>query len=198
MGWVHCVPAVLSGGEYRQMVAAVAQPEVESGFAGVDIMVDLLGYHRHMGRLVELVASASVFMCVVVFESELRIVGSAQECAGSECLCLQLCHFGESVVVVVVSVAIAALAINEYSGLVVVGHYRGVDGSVVVHSARGANRSECMSYSGRVGQGVLCNDIYCAAHGRRAEEGRASAAHHLDPLNHVGRYLLQAVYSGEG
>ena len=116
-------------------------------------MVDLLGYHRHMGRLVELVASASVFMCVVVFESELRIVGSAQECAGSECLCLQLCHFGESVVVVVVSVAIAALAINEYSGLVVVGHYRGVDGSVVVHSARGANRSECMSYSGRVGQG---------------------------------------------
>ena len=119
------------------MVAAVAQPEVESGFAGVDIMVDLLGYHRHMGRLVELVASASVFMCVVVFGVSFESSVVRRNVRAPVSVSSAACHFGESVVVVVVSVAIAALAINEYSGLVVVGHYRGVDGSVVVHSARG-------------------------------------------------------------
>lgn len=117
---------VLGCGEERQMVAAVAQPEVVCGLAGMYVMVGLLGNHGHMGRHVEAVAAAAVFMGVVVFHGELADVGGAEKASRAQGLGLQLRHLGEAVAVMVVSVAVAALAVDEQTGQAVVGHHRGV------------------------------------------------------------------------
>ncbi len=163
---VALTSGVLAGGEHRQVVAAVAQPEVEGGFSGVDVVVGLFGYHRHMGRKLEIVASAAVFVGIVIFDGELADVGSAEEAACSECLCLELCHFGESVAVVVISVAAAALSVDEEPRKAVVGDHRCVEGGVVVKRSRGADRRQLVRYLCGVGHRIFGDDVDGASYGR--------------------------------
>ncbi len=87
------------------MVGTAFRPKVERCFPSVDVVVDLFCNHGIVGRAVETVASAAVFMGAMIFYGELGVVGSAQESPGSHGLGLELCNFGESVAVVVVAVA---------------------------------------------------------------------------------------------
>lgn len=50
------------------MITAVSGPYVKSGFNGMDVMVSLLRDHGHMGRLVQIVAAATVLTRVVVLK----------------------------------------------------------------------------------------------------------------------------------
>ncbi len=157
---------VLGGGEHRQMVAVVAQPQVVRGLARMYVVVGLLGNHGHVGRHFQLVASAAVFMCVVVLHGELADVGGTEKAAGSQGLGFQLGHLGESVAVVVIAVAVAALTVNEKSGQTVVGHHRSVEGGVVVESARRTYGGKLMRHLCRVYHRVFGNDVDGAANSR--------------------------------
>ena len=55
-----------------------------------------------------------------------------------------------------------------------------------------------MRHLRRIARRLLRNDVDRAADGRRPEQRRAAAAQHLDPLDHVGRDLFQAVYARQG
>ena len=55
-----------------------------------------------------------------------------------------------------------------------------------------------MGNLGRVAHRFLRDDIDRTGDSGRAEQGRASSAHHLYPLDHICRDLLQAIYAGQG
>ena len=97
----------------------------------------------------------------------------------------------------VVAVAVTALAVDKRPGLVVVGHHGGVQGRVVVESAGRTDGGKRMGNLGRIAHRVLGYDVDRAPDSRGTEQRRASAAHHLDALNHVGGNLLQTVDAGK-
>ena len=55
-----------------------------------------------------------------------------------------------------------------------------------------------MRQLGRTARRLLGDDVDRAADGRRPEKRRTAAAQHLDPLDHVGRNLLQSVDARQG
>ena len=94
----------------------------------------------------------------------------------------------------VVRGAVAALPEDVDARLLVVRHERGVQRRVVVGAAA-ADERQRVGYLGGVARRLLGDDVDGAGDGGRAEQRRASAAHHLYPLDHVGRDLLQAVHA---
>ena len=102
----------------------------------MDIVVGLFGYHGHVSRFVEVVTASSVFMCVMIFERQTRYFRWAQECACADGLRFELRHFGESIVIVVIAVAVSRLTEDEDAGLIVVGNNRRIHCGVVVECAR--------------------------------------------------------------
>lgn len=146
---VVALPAGRLGcGENAEMVVARLRPEVESSLAGVDIVVDLLGNHRHVGRFVELVAAAAILVGVVIFDCEFGLVGSADVGTGAEGLRLEGGYLGEAVIVVVVAVAVAALAEEEHAGALVSGDYGCVERGVIVECSGDAYGSERVGHFG--------------------------------------------------
>ena len=112
------------------------------------VMVHFLGYHRLVGRLVEIVASAAVFVGVVVFYGELGVVRCPEERAGADGLAVEFGYFGEAVAVVVVAVARAALSVDEGACLIVVGDHRGIDRGVIVERSGRSYEGELMGKRG--------------------------------------------------
>ena len=49
-----------------------------------------------------------------------------------------------------------------------------------------------------ISQGLLRDDINCPGDSGRAEQCRSPSSHHLYPLDHIRRDLLQAIYAGQG
>ena len=111
-------------------------------------MVYFLGYHGLVGRLVEIVASAAVFVGVMVFHGELCVGRCPEKRAGAYGLAVEFSYLGEAVAIVVVAVARAALSVDEGACLVVVGHHRGIDRGVVVERSRGPYEGELVGKRG--------------------------------------------------
>ncbi len=55
-----------------------------------------------------------------------------------------------------------------------------------------------MRHLRRIARRLTGDDVDRAADGRRPVQRRAAAAQHLDPLDHIGRNLFQAVYARQG
>ena len=49
-----------------------------------------------------------------------------------------------------------------------------------------------------ISQGLLRDDINCPGDSGRAEQCRSPSSHHLYPLDHIRRDLLQAIYASQG
>src|SRR5690554_258927 len=68
---------------------------------------------------------------------------------------------------------------------------------IVVGSAA-ADHVGYVAYRNGVVFRLFRDDVDGSGYGIRPEKGRSSTTHHLYPLDHVGRYLFNAVYSGQG
>ncbi len=126
---------VLQGDKGVEMAVVLFVPEIKGGLAPVDVVVCLLGHHRFVRGQVEIVAAAAVFFGSVPVEGEAVLIVGAQGSAGTEGCGAQVGDFGETVAVVVVAVARAALAIHGEAEVGVAAHYRRVECSVVFKSA---------------------------------------------------------------
>ena len=177
------------------MVAAVAHPHVVCGLGRMDVVVGLLSHHRHMRRLIGIVSTATVLVCIVVFKCQARRVAGAHESSRPYGLALQKGYLGIAVGVVVISVAVTALSIHHDTGVALVGHHRGVHRGVVVQTAENPHRSECMRYLRGVRLGILGDYVYRATYGRRPEKRRTATTHHLYALYHIRWDMLQTIYS---
>ncbi len=117
------------------MAGALPVPQVERCLSAVYVVFHLFGDESLVGRQVEVVASAAVFVGAVVLEGQAAVVGCACEGTQAEGLRFQFRHFRESVAVVVVAVAMPVLAIYCETYLVVHAHHGCVERRVVVQSA---------------------------------------------------------------
>ena len=97
----------------------------------------------------------------------------------------------------VVRGTVAALPEEVDTRLMIVRHQRGVHGGIVIRTASPDHRQR-MGDLGRVAHRLLRDDIDRTGDSGRTEQGRASSAHHLHPLDHIRRDLLQAIYASQG
>ena len=188
---------VLQGGEYIEMVGTAARPQVERRLASVDVVVHLLGHHGLMGLQGKIVATPAVLVRAVIFQRQACIIGRTHERARTQGLGFKLCYLGETVAVVVVTVAHAVLPVDKKPQTVVAVHHRCIHCGVVVELACYPYRSEAVGSFGIVHHRVAGDDIDCAADGRGTEQGRTATAHHLHAVNHVSRNLLKSVDTGK-
>ena len=117
------------------MIVALPAPVVKRDLPSVDIMVSLLADPCQMRRHIQLVSSAADLMSAVVFHRQACVGIEPHSPFRSEGLAFQRGDFGEAVSVMVVAVAAAVLPVDEQAYVIVVPHYGGVDGSVIVECA---------------------------------------------------------------
>ena len=77
--------------------------EVEAKTTTINIVVELLAYHRHVGCLLEVVATAAEFFHVVVFECEFSVVACLEVGTETDGLTVDFVELGESVAVRVIT-----------------------------------------------------------------------------------------------
>ena len=133
----------------------------------------------------------------MVLESQLGIIAGLQVGTESEGLRLQLTQLRVAIAIMVVRGTVAALPKEVDTRLMIVRHQRGVHGRIIIRTASPDHRQR-MGNLGRVAHRFLRDDIDRTGDSGRAEQGRASSAHHLYPLDHICRDLLQAIYAGQG
>ena len=135
---------------------------------------------------------------MVVLRRDARIGARAEERPHAHRLAVDDGHFGEAVAVVVVARTVAALAEDAKPRTAALGDERSIEHRVVVIGIAAAERSQRMRQLRRIARRLLGDDVDRAADGRRPEQRRTAAAQHLDPLDHVGRNLLQSVDARQG
>ena len=133
----------------------------------------------------------------MVLESQLGIIAGLQVGTESEGLRLQLTQLRVAIAIMVVRGTVAALPKEVDTRLMIVRHQRGVHGRIIIRTASPDHRQR-MGNLGRVAHRFLRDDIDRTGDSGRAEQGRASSAHHLYPLDHICRDLPQAIYAGQG
>ena len=189
---------VLERGVGIEAVAAVGRRDVERKASAVDGVVGLLGDEGFVGRLLQQVAAPAVLVDVVVLRRDARIGPRAEERAHAHGLAADDGQFGESVAVVVVARTVAALAEDADARAAAFGDDRSIEHRVVVVGVAASERGQRMRQLGRTARRLTGDDVDRAADGRRAVERRPAAAQHLDPLDHIGRNLLQPVDTRQG
>ena len=189
---------VLERGVGIEPVAAVGRRKVERKASAVDRMVGLLGDEGFVRRQVQQVAAPAVFVDVVILRRDARISPRAEKRAHADRLAVDDGQFGETVAVVVVARAVAALTEDADARTAALGDDRGVEHRRIVIGVAAAERSQRVRQLGRTTRRFPGDDVDRAADSRRTEKRRAAAAQHLDPLDHVGRNLLQPVDTRQG
>ena len=187
---------VLSRGVDAEHVCIVRGEVVELEAARIDVMFRSLGNVGLMLRQVETVAAAPFLAHVVVFRRNLGVGRGLEERAEAHGRAFDEGYLGKAVAVAVVSLTLAYHSEEEDANLAVGGDERAVESGVHVERAS-ANEVCAVAQGQAVGFRLFGDDIHHAADGVCAVHGRASAAHHLDAVNHAGGNLLQAVDGGE-
>ena len=179
-----------------QFMLVIFGKEVVFEAAAVDVVLCLLGDVGLVGRTGDLVSASAVFVDAVILEGELGIGARFQVRAEADGFRREFAQFGIAVAVVVVGRAVASLTEDVDAGFMVVGYERGVHGRVVIRAAA-ANHGQRVGYLRGIPRWLLRNDIYGTRDGGCAKQGRATATHDLDALNHVRRNLLQSIDAGQ-
>lgn len=138
---------ILGGAEHRDMVGVVSRPDIKCCLDGMNVVLCLFRNHCHVRLKVKAVSSTAVFVGVVVFESQTCVIVGAQETSRSYGLGLELRHFRESIAVMVISVAVATLPVDEDACSMVVGDNGSIERGVVVERARRADGCQRMGYA---------------------------------------------------
>ena len=93
----------------------------------------------------------------------------------------------------VVARAVACLAEEGDTQPTVFAHHGAVEVRRVLKRVQAAQSARLVREGGRVACRFAGDDVDRARDGRRSEQRRSAATHHLDALDHVGRDLLQPV-----
>ena len=81
------------------------------------------------------------------------------------------------------------------SRTMIVGHKREVQRGIVIKRIAPAETGDRMRKLAGIAQRLFCDDVNRTGNGRRTEQSRTTATHHLHPFDHTGRNLFQTVYS---
>ena len=158
----------------------------------VDVL-QLLGDVGVVRLLLEQVAAAAELVGVVKLQREARVDVRLEEGAEAQRATVEHGQLRVAVAVVVVARAVACLAEEGDAQAAVVAHHGAVEVRRVLKRVQAAQSARLV----REGGGVACrfagDDVDRARDGRRSEQRRSAATHHLDTLDHVGRDLLQPV-----
>ena len=134
---------------------------------------------------------------MVVFRSYLRIEACLDVATKTYGLTADLGKFGKSVSVSIPGILGSVLAEYREAEFIVLRDNGGVDVGGVVEGRRTGNRCDGVGNARRVPDRFPGDDIDGAGDGRRAEKCRSAASHHLHPVHHIGRKLLDAIDSGQ-
>ena len=103
-------------------------------------MFGLLGNIGFVGRQVQQVTATTVFIDIMIFESQLRIHACFQVRTETERAGIQFAQFGISVTVMVVSSAITVLSEHINTGFMVVRHQRSIYRCVIIGTVAANHR----------------------------------------------------------
>ena len=173
----------------------VGRKVIELQASAVDTVLGLLSDVCLVGRTIEQVTAATEFLQVMVLKGQFGIGTRLEIGTETYSLVAQLWQLGEAVTIVVETATLAVLSEDINTRLVIVSDQRGVHCRIIVERGKTAYAHDGMPQLSGVTQRFLGDDVNGARNGRCAEEGRTTATHHLHAFNHIGRYLLQSIYS---
>ena len=173
-------------------VARVGREVVPAEATTIDVVIDLLGDLGHMGREVDIIATATELADVVILGGELRVCRSLIITSKTERTREHTRQIGEAVVVAVVGITILDHTKEIDSGAAVVRNKRAIERGIELCIAALHNIGR-MAQLERVAQRLLGDDIHNATDSVRAEECRAATANNLNALDHSHGQLLKAI-----
>ena len=157
------------------------------------VVTQLFGYVGIVGLIVEEISAAAELARVVQFGRQPRKFAQARKAAQAHVVPVELRHFRIAVAVAVVRRTMVQLPEEGQTELVVAGHIGGIEVGVVLKRVQSAESANLVRHRRRGSRGIFRDHIDHPGDGRRTEERRTAAAHHLNALDHVGRNLFQTV-----
>ena len=180
-------------GEGIDAVARVGRDEAVVQTSRQVVVAKLFGRVCIVRLVVKTISAAAELARVVQFGRQPRKFAQARKAAQAHVVPVELRHFRIAVAVAVVRRAVVQLPEEGQTELIVVGHIGGIDIGVVLKRVQPADAANLVRHRGRGSRGIFRDHIDHPGDGRRTEECRTAAAHHLDALDHVGRNLFQTV-----
>ena len=156
-------------------------------------MTQLFGYVGIVGLIVEEIAAAAELARVVQLCCQPRKFAQARKAAQAHVVPVEFRHLRIAIAVAVIGRAVVQLPEEGQTELVVVRHIGGIEVGVVLKRVQPAESANLMRHRRRGSRGIFRDHIDHPGNGRRTEERRTAAAHHLNALDHVGRNLFQTV-----